>query len=66
MKPIEELIELTSNEIDSSILLKCSPEYIRSWRPKLINRKGKDIIEFGVEPSGGFIGCSLAILRNNR
>lgn len=60
-KPIDELIALTQNDQAAAERLSCSPEFVRSWRPREHWQTKR--VESGVEPSVGFISCALAILR---
>ena len=64
-KAIVDLLRLTVEigEIQSARLLCCAPEFIASWFPR---RLPNGVFEPGLEPSGGFIGTALAILRNKK
>lgn len=64
MKPLEELVELTKDEIAYAPLLSVYPEFIRQWRRRERLLDGAITIESGYEPSQGFIASALAILRN--
>jgi hypothetical protein len=63
VKPIEELIALTTDENTSARRLGCDPEFVVQWRPRKHWQTGR--IEPGWEPSAGFIAAALAILRTN-
>ena len=63
-KPIHELLRevVRLGELRVTKLLWCYPEFVVSWFPKKLPN-GQ--ICAGAEPSAGFIGVALAILRNN-
>lgn len=63
-KPIHELLRevVRLGESRVSKLLWCYPEFVASWFPKKLPN-GQMCA--GVEPSAGFIGAALVILRNN-
>lgn len=63
-KPMHELLRETIRlgERRTAELLWCHPGFVVSWFPRRL-LDGR--IDSGWEPSGGFIGAALAILRSN-
>ncbi len=70
MKPFDAFRAEVDRLQDDALVacrLWCSVEYVRSWRDRERTLPdGRVVVETGIEPSGGFMGAALAILRHTR
>lgn len=66
MKPFDELIAEAERQGHAIVAarLAVSVEMVCSWYPRERTLPdGRTIVDTGVEPSGGFVACALALLR---